>query len=104
VIGVVAVVRRLRLLTEEQVGAARTLRSADLQELNSRRVDALFDLQLALASEEIRADDAELRTEIASLAGAEARLASICRLVLERVDRVDATRPPKTYRRTGRME
>lgn len=103
-IGVVAVVRRLRLLTEEQVSAARTLRSAELQDLNSRRVDALFDLQLALATEEFEADDVELRTEIATLAGVEARLASICRLVLERVDQVDVTRPPRTYRRSGRLE
>lgn len=99
----IAVVRRLRLLTEQQVGAARTLQGAELQELNTQRVDALFDLQLVLATEGL-VDDPELRTEIAGLAGAEARLASICRLVLERVDQVDTTRPAKTYDRTGRVE
>lgn len=102
-IGLVDVVRRLRLLTEAQVGAARTLRSAELQALNTQRVDALFDLQVSLASEGL-GDDPELRKEVAGLAGAESRLAAICRLVLERVDQVDPTRPAKTYSRTGRVE
>jgi hypothetical protein len=101
--GLVEVVRRLRLLTEEQVGAARSLRGADLQALNTQRVDALFDLQVALASEGL-VDDPELRAEVAGLAGAEARLASICRLVIDRVDRMDPTGRAKTYSRAGRVE
>jgi len=101
---VIDAVRRLRLLTEEQIGAARTLKGAELHALNCRRVDALFELQLAIADCEELPDDPLLREEVAGLAGAEARLATICRWVLERVDRADALRPPRTYRRTGRME
>ncbi|MEZ4239395.1 MAG: hypothetical protein R3F59_25210 [Myxococcota bacterium] len=102
---VLAAVERLRALTEEQIAAARTLRSADLAVLNGHRADALFDLRIALQENGVPSDreDQVLRDAVRGLALAERRLNHIATAVLDRIACFDAGSPAPTYDRTGRL-
>jgi hypothetical protein len=102
---VLAAVQRLRALTEDQIAAARTLRSAELADLNTRRSDALFALRLALQDNGIptASEDPALREAVRSLAVAERRLSQIATTVLDRIAQIDLSSPPPTYDRTGRI-
>jgi hypothetical protein len=96
-------VRRLSALTEDQIGAARTLKGDALAQLNERRADALFDLRLALATHGLPEADEVVREEVRRLATAEKRLSSIANAVLGRIAILDSGAPAPTYDRAGRM-
>jgi hypothetical protein len=102
---VLSAVERLRALTEEQIGAARALRSADLADLNTRRSDALFALRLALQENGVAAarEDSALRDAVRGLALAERRLNHIATTVLDRIAQLDLASPAPTYDRSGRI-
>lgn len=87
-------VRKLSAVTEQQIEAARHLRSEELASLNQRRVDALFDLRIVLAEEGCPERDrldprAPLRDAVRQLDVAEKRLASLAQTVLDRLAWVD---------------
>ncbi|MEQ1506230.1 MAG: hypothetical protein ABMB14_28625 [Myxococcota bacterium] len=96
-------VRRLADVTEEQIGAARTLNGAELTILNDRRVDALFVLQVALAEQGLPEAEPHLTREVRRLAAAEKRLATIANTVLGRIARLDTAAPAPRYDRSGRL-
>jgi hypothetical protein len=95
-------VRSLRLLTNAQVEAARTLKVADLEALNARRTTALFDLRTSLA-ERLPPADPALREEVVRLAAAEARLSTVAGWVLDAVGRLDPHGRARTYDAAGRV-
>ncbi|MEQ1568377.1 MAG: hypothetical protein ABMA64_22260 [Myxococcota bacterium] len=96
-------VKRLTAITEDQIVAARTLRGDDLSDLNTRRVDALFALRIALAEDGLPKVDPAVKDEVRRLAAAEKRLATIAQTVLDRVARIDVAAPPTVYDRCGRL-
>lgn len=98
-----AALRRLAALTESQVGAARALQGRRLAELNIERVDALFDLRVALHARGLPEPDEELRALVRRLSLAEHRLATLSRTVLDRLSRLDPSAPAPTYGRSGRL-
>jgi hypothetical protein len=100
---VVEAVRKLAAITEDQVIAARSLRGDELQDLNARRVDALFALRIALAEHGLPRPEPEVREVVRRLASAEERLATVARAVLDHVARIDLATPPPVYDRLGRL-
>ena len=102
---VLAAVERLRALTDEQIAAARSLRSAELSALNTRRTDALFALRIALQDNGVptAAQDPTLREAVRQLTLAEKRLSAIAVTVLDRIAQLDRSSPAPTYDRSGRI-
>lgn len=102
-----ALLQRLIALTDAQLTAARQLNGAAMFELNERRADVLFSLQVAL--QEPLDDGDPLRQSIADeavrLRRLERRLTHVATLVLQTLERVTPTphRPPTTYGSTGRL-
>jgi hypothetical protein len=99
-------VRRLRLVTEQQIDAAKTLRGAELASLSQERADALFDLRVILAEEGVPAgvaDGTPLYTEVYELKMAERRLSSLAQTVLDRLARLDAAAMAPVYGRSGHL-
>ena len=93
--------RQLTALTEDQVLAARSLDGERLAALNALRVDKLFSLKLALASEGMPPKEPTLVREVRRLAVAEQRLAAIAKTVLDQVSRIDESAPAPVYDRAG---
>jgi len=96
---------QLHELTEEQVGAARSLDGARLQKLTERRADLLFALRVAL--QDPPPTDPGQRSALAEaarrLALVERRLATVAGAVVDTLDAVLPARPAPTYGRCGRI-
>ena len=102
---------RLRLLqglldiTEQQVDCARRLDGAGLADLNSRRSDLVFELQVLM--QERLPQSEELRGRLQDVARAlrllEDRLARVAGGVSQVLAAASPDRPTHTYGRSGRM-
>lgn len=95
--------RELLLLTRDQIEAARSLDGERLVELNSKRADVSFELQVALQEgipEEIRR---EVEADAATLRMMEIRLERIAGTVVDILDTARPSPRARTYGRRGRM-
>ena len=102
--GIRSLVQELAEITEQQVQAARTLDGPRVQDLDRRRADQLFELQLALQDGPVEPDNREhLRESLARLRAAEERLERIARTVLAALSGLRPADPVQTYARTGSM-
>ena len=99
-----ALLDQLCELTEEQLDAARKLDGAQLTELNTRRADLSFELQVALDTEIFPEDRPVLASRAKHLAGLERRLHGVASTVVDALDAAIPTRPPQVYGRTGRID
>ena len=101
-------VRRLREVTESQIDSARALRHQDLDALNSRHSDLLFQLRVAM--QEPLPHDAEqlkaLKEEVHALGRSQERLALLAGSVVAILDRVIPNQfgSPGTYGRHGMLQ
>jgi hypothetical protein len=99
----VTLVRRLTMVTERQLEAARCLDGAELDKQNQARTDVLFELQIRLeASQPL--DDAtrtQLVEEIDRLTQLESRLTRVAGIVATALAPASARQRPATYGRSG---
>ena len=92
-------------VTEAQIESAKQLNGEELQELNQRRSDLLFELHVALqGNQEFEPTVREQLTEQAMrLKKAETRLTRIAGIVASSLEGVAPTSNPQTYGRRGRL-
>ena len=100
-------VRQLREVTGAQIDAARTLRHGELDALNARYSDLVFQLRVAMQNE-LPADPellAELKNETLALEKEQERLALLANSVVAILDRVlpGSSQSAGTYGRTGHL-
>lgn len=98
--------QRLIDLTEQQLEAARTFDTAALLSCTERRAELVFSLRMSM--EEPLPPEGPERTALTEraqrLSSLERRLTRIAAHVLEILERIaPPTRPPATYRATGRL-
>lgn len=99
-----ALIDALSELTLAQLDAAKKLDGATLTELNARRADLNFELQLALQAEISPEQRPALAAKARFLAGLERRLHAVANTVVEALDAAIPRRAPPTYGRTGRVD
>ena len=99
-------VRTLCEVTEAQLVAARRLDGAQLHELNEKRSNMIFELQVFLDSpiENQDPDRVDLASEVRRLNRAETRLRQVAGTVIETIDSISVRGPTRTYGRRGRIE
>ncbi len=100
-------VRQLREVTGAQIEAARTLRHQDLDALNSRYSDLVFQLRVTMQSE-LPSDPElleELKSETLALGKEQERLALLANSVVAILDRVlpGSSQSAGTYGRSGHL-
>ena len=99
------ILTELRELTEALLQAALSLQSKTMEELNIRRSDLLFNLQVALQTP--LPEDLDLREammeEATALNRLETRLSHVAGLVLETFEHLAPHHPVSTYGASGHL-
>jgi len=92
-------------VTEAQVESAKQLKGEELQELNQRRSDLLFELHVALQGDQEYPDEVreQLTEHAVRLKEAETLLTRIAGIVASSLEGVAPTTNPQTYGRRGRL-